>query len=353
VSAASTGRFRLRLAPRRGEWRAVGRRWLIIAAVCAVAIVVVWFVMLRMPGRSHEGPLPAMTDAQLALRAELEADVRKLAAEIGERNVRHPTRLDAAARHVESRLAAAGTVRRQEYLVNDVTCANVEVEIAGVARAGEIVVVGGHYDSVGGCPGANDNATGAAAVIALARRFGGAHPARTLRFVAFVNEEPPFFRIDAMGSAVYAKRCAARGENVVAMLSLETLGCYLDEPGSQRYPVSLMKLAYPSRGDFVTFVGNVASRALVRDSIGAFRASAAFPSEGAALPSWIPGVDWSDHSSFWDHGFPAAMVTDTAPFRYAQYHTADDTVERVDFERLARVVDGLAAVVARLADPEE
>jgi Zn-dependent M28 family amino/carboxypeptidase len=326
---------------------------LIIAAVCAVALFVVWFVMLRMPGRSHEGPLPAMTDAQLALRVELEADVRKLAAEIGERNVRHPTRLDAAARHVESRLAAAGTVRRQEYLINDLTCANVGVEIAGGARAGEIVVVGGHYDSVGGCPGANDNATGAAAVIALARRFAGAHPARTLRFVAFVNEEPPFFQADAMGSAVYAKRCAERGEDVVAMLSLETLGCYRDEPGSQRYPVSLMKLAYPSRGDFVTFVGNVASRSLVRDAIGAFRASAAFPSEGAAPPSWVPGVDWSDHWSFWEHGFPAVMVTDTAPFRYAQYHTADDVVEHVDFERLARVVDGLAAVVARLADPEE
>jgi Zn-dependent M28 family amino/carboxypeptidase len=326
---------------------------LIIAAVLALTLFVVWFVMLRMPGRSRTGPLPPMTPAQEALRAELEADVRKLAEEIGERNVRRPKRLDAAAQYVESRLAAAGTVERQEYLVNGVTCANVEVEIAGGARKGEIVVIGGHYDSVDGCPGANDNATGAAAVLALARRFAGARPARTLRFVAFVNEEPPFFRMDAMGSAVYAKRCAARGENVVAMLSLETLGCYRDEEGSQRYPVSLLKAAYPSRGDFVTFVGNVASRALVRDAIGAFRASAAFPSEGAALPSWLPGVDWSDHSSFWDHGFPAAMVTDTAPFRYAQYHTADDTVDRVDFQRLARVVDGVAAVVARLADPEE
>ena len=326
---------------------------MIIAAVCAVAAFVVWFVMLRMPGRSHEGPLPAMTEPQQALRAELEADVRKLAQEIGERNTRHAARLEAAARHVASRLAPAGTVLRQEYLVDRTTCANVEVEIAGGARKGEIVVIGGHYDSADGCPGANDNATGAAAVIALARRFAGAHPTRTLRFVGFVNEEPPFFAGEAMGSAVYVKRCAARGENVVAMLSLETLGCYLDEPGSQRYPVSLLKLAYPSRGDFVTFVGNVASRSLVRESIGAFRANAAFPSEGAALPGWVPGVGWSDHVAFWEHGFPAAMVTDTAPFRYAQYHTPQDTVERVDFDRLARVVDGLAAVVARLADPAD
>lgn len=324
---------------------------MIIAAAFVLAAFLVWFVMLRMPGSSYDGALPELTRAQESLRAELEADVRKLAAEIGERNVRHPKRLEAAARHVAARLAEVGTVARQEYLVNDVTCANVEVEIAGGARASEIVVVGGHYDSVGGCPGANDNATGAAAVIALARRFAGAHPARTLRFVAFVNEEPPFFRIDAMGSAVYAKRCAARGENVVAMLSLETLGCYLDAEGSQRYPVSLMKLAYPSRGDFVTFVGNVASRSLVRETIGTFRECVMFPSEGAALPSWVPGVFWSDHASFWDQGFPALMVTDTAPFRYAQYHTADDTVEHVDFERLTRVVDGLTAVVARLADP--
>lgn len=350
---SSPPRFRLRVMPRRSEWRAVARRWSIIAAVFAIIALVVWFTCLRMPGRSHTGPLPPMTAAQETLRAELESDVRKLAEEIGERNVRRPAKLDAAARHVEARLAAAGTVQRQEYLVNDVTCANVEVEVAGGARKGEIVVLGGHYDSVIGCPGANDNATGAAAVIALARRFAGTKPARTLRFVAFVNEEPPFFQIDAMGSAVYAKRCAARGENVVAMLSLETLGCYLDAKGSQRYPVSLLKLAYPSQGDFVTFVGNVASRALVREAIGTFRAAAAFPSAGAALPGWIPGIDWSDHSSFWPHGYPAIMVTDTAPFRYVQYHTEDDVVAHVDFDRFARVVDGLAAVVARLADPEE
>lgn len=345
--------MRVRLFPRRSEWRAVVRRWSILAAVLAIIAIIVWFLCLRMPGRSHSGPLPPMTSAQETLRAELESDVRKLAEEIGERNVRHPAKLDATARHVEARLAAAGTVMRQEYLVNDVPCANVEVEIAGGARKDEIVVVGGHYDSVTGCPGANDNATGAAAVIALARRFATAKPARTLRFVAFVNEEPPFFGEDSMGSAVYAKRCAKRGEHVAAMLSLETLGCYSDADGSQRYPVPLLKLAYPSRGDFVTFIGNYASRALVRDAVGTFRASAAFPSEGAALPGWIPGVGWSDHACFWDHGFPALMVTDTAPFRYAQYHTADDVVAHVDFERFARVVDGLAAVVARLADPEE
>ena len=326
---------------------------MIIAAAFALALFIVWFVMLRMPGTSHEGPLPAMTPAQETLRAELEADVRKLAEEIGDRNVRRPAKLEAAAQHVASRLAAAGTVARQEYVVDDVTGANVEVEIKGGARASEIVVIGGHYDSVAGCPGANDNATGAAAVIALARRFAGARPARTLRFVAFVNEEPPYFQIDAMGSVVYAKRCVARRENVVAMLSLETLGCYLDEEGSQRYPVSLLKLAYPSRGDFVTFVGNVASRSLVHETIETFRESAAFPSEGAALPSWVPGVHWSDHWSFWQQGFPAVMVTDTAPFRYVHYHTDDDVPAHVDFERFARVVDGLGAVVARLADPAE
>jgi hypothetical protein len=344
----------MRLAPRHGEWCAAAERWTVLAVVAAAAAAaIIWAVMLKMPGRSHTGPLPPMTVEQDALRVELETDVRVLASEIGERNVRRPARLDAAARHVESRLAAAGAVRRREFLVNGVTCANVEVEIPGGARASEVVVIGGHYDSVADCPGANDNATGAAAVIALARRLAGTRPARTLRFVAFVNEEPPFFQTEAMGSVVCAKGCAKRGEDVVAMLSLETLGCYRDENGSQRYPLPLLKLAYPSRGDFVAFVGNVASRALVREAIGAFRASAAFPSEGAALPGWIPGVGWSDHWAFWQEGFPAAMVTDTAPFRYAQYHTEDDVAERVDFARFARVVDGLAAVVLRLANPEE
>ncbi len=342
----------LRLVPRRAEWRDVVRRWAILAAIVVVVATIVWFFLLRMPGESHDGPLPPLDADGVALRDELERDVRRLADGIGERNTRRPERLEEAARFIEESLRACGTPARQGYELGGRPCANVEVEIRGGARVSEIVIVGAHYDSVPGCAGANDNATGTAGVLALARRFAGSKPARTLRFVGFVNEEPPFFQTGDMGSVRYAKRCKARGEDVVAMLSLETLGCFRDEEGSQEYPAPGLSLFYPSRGDFVVFVGNVASRALTREAVGTFRGAAAFPSEGAALPSSIPGVGWSDHWSFWEEGWSAVMVTDTAPFRSPLYHTPSDTADRVDFDRLARVVAGLEAVVERFANPE-
>jgi hypothetical protein len=300
--------------------------------------------MILMPGRSHRGALPPLTAAQRELRDRLEAHVRRLAGEIGARNVGQPEALERSACWLEESLAglgyAPGALR---FRCEDREVRNVEAERRG--RDAELVIVGAHYDSVGACPGANDNATGVAAALELARRFRDRAPARTIRFVFFVNEEPPHFQTEMMGSLVYARRCRVRQERVAAMLSLETLGCYA---GRQRYPFPF-SLFYPSEGNFVGFVGNLGSRALVRRAIGAFRRHAAFPSEGVAAPAWIPGIGWSDQWAFWEQGFPAVMVTDTAPYRYPHYHTLGDTPDRVDFEGLARVVDGLAAVVEELA----
>ena len=322
--------------------------WLVVAAVLSASGFLVWIFMIRMPGRSHAGSLPPVDPEIDALAAELARDVREIAGRIGERSVRRPAALAEAAAFVERSFVEAG-LRVRRHPVPALAADNVEAEIAGADPAGPIVVIGAHYDSVEGCPGANDNGTGVAAMLALSRRFAASKPERALRFVAFPGEEPPHFGTDAMGSAAYARALRSRREKVAAMLSLETLGCYGDTPGSQRYPIPLLRLAYPDRGDFVTFVGNLGSGALVRRAIGAFRERAAFPSEGAALPSWIPGVGWSDHAAFWDQGYPAVMVTDTAPFRYPHYHVATDTPDRVDYGRLARVVDGLVAVVERLS----
>jgi Zn-dependent M28 family amino/carboxypeptidase len=221
------------------------------------------------------------------------------------------------------------------------------VEVKGGARASEIVIVGAHYDSVLGAPGANDNGSGVAAVIELARLFAAEKPARTLRLVAFVNEEPPFYHSDAMGSRHYARRSKERGENILAMLSLETIGYYSNLPGSQRYPFPL-GLFYPSTGNFIAFVSNLTSRALLHETLASFRRHAGIPSEGVAAPAIIPGVDWSDHWSFWREGWAALMVTDTAPYRYPHYHSAQDTPEKVDYERLARVVTGLHGMLREL-----
>ena len=189
-----------------------------------------------------------------------------------------------------------------------------------------------------------------AATLALARAFAGRHGERTLRLVFFVNEEPPHFQTASMGSWVHARRCRQRGEKVVAMLSLETIGYFSDEAGSQRYPAPF-SLFYPSTGDFIAFVGNYASRRLVREVVGSFRRRARFPSEGGALPGFIPGIGWSDHWAFWQEGYPALMVTDTAPFRYPYYHSVYDTPDRLDYDRMARVVSGLEGVVEDLLNP--
>ena len=226
-------------------------------------------------------------------------------------------------------------------------CCNVEAEIPGKTRPGEIVVVGAHYDTVVGTPGANDNTSGVAATLALARRFSKLENDRTLRFVAFVNEEPPYFQTDQMGSRVYARQCRQQGDNIVAMVSLETLGWYDDRPDSQNYPPPF-GLLYPSTGNFIGFIGNTASRDLVRQAIGTFRQNEQFPSEGAALPEAIPGVGFSDQWSFWQEQYPAIMVTDTALFRYPHYHHAEDTIDKVDFNRMSRVVRGLEKVIAEL-----
>ena len=199
-----------------------------------------------------------------------------------------------------------------------------------------------------GSPGADDNASGVAALLELARLLAGTALPRTVRFVAFANEEAPFFYGDEMGSNLYAARAHAQGERIEAMLSLETVGYFTDQPGSQRYPFPF-SLFYPDTGNFIGFVGNLSSRRLVRRVIGAFRVSTAFPSEGVAAPSGMEGVHWSDHWSFWEAGYPAIMVTDTAPFRYPHYHTATDTPEQLDYTGLARVTGGLAEVVGVLA----
>ena len=308
--------------------------------------------MFGMPGRSFHGPLPELTGDETELRGRLESHVQALAGDIGERNV---ATLDALARAEEYiRRAFNGSayqVAEQTYdipLEPSLTVRNIEVEISGTATPGDIVIVGAHYDTVPGCAGANDNTTGMAAVLELARLLPARTMDRTVRLVAFVNEEPPFFQTDLMGSRVYARRCRERDENVVAMLSLETIGFYADEPGSQKYPFPF-SFFYPDTGNFVGFVGNLGSRSLTRRAIRAFRESTEFPSEGLAAPAWIPGIGWSDQWSFWREGYPGVMITDTAPFRYPHYHTPQDTPDRIDYDRFARVVMGASRVVEVLA----
>lgn len=284
-----------------------------------------------------------------AAAPRLRAHVEMLAGTIGERNIWRYDALQRAAEYIERTLASEGYApRRQTYDVSKLPVSNVEATRTGASRRDEVLVVGAHYDSVTGCPGANDNATGVAAMLELAQRFAARRPARTVRFVAFVNEEPPFFKGPQMGSVVYASAAKQRGDRIVGMLSLETMGYYSDERGSQQYPAPIA-LLYPDVGNFIGFVSNVGSARLLMTARRAFKRHTAFPLQSAAVPDAIPGVGWSDHWSFWQAGYAAMMVTDTAPFRYPWYHTPHDTPDKIDYHRLGHLVDGLEAVVAALA----
>jgi hypothetical protein len=327
---------------------AFARARVAVLAAAVLLVVIAGALMFRRQ-TAATAPLPPLTGPQQELRGRLRAHVERLAAGIGERNVFRPDGLERAAAYVEEQLGARGErVGSQEFTSQGQKVRNLELERRGGARASEMVVVGAHYDSVLGSPGANDNGSGVAALLEVARLLHGRPLPRTLRLVAFVNEEPPFFQGEEMGSVQYSRRCKESGDDVVAMLSLETIGYYSDAPHSQAYPAGL-GLVYPGTGNFIGVVGDVGSRALVHAVEKPLRRHSPVPVVAAALPGFLPGVGWSDQWAFWQQGYRAVMLTDTAPFRYPQYHTEADTADRLDYDRLARVVWGVAETIAELA----
>jgi len=339
--------MRLAIMPRTG-WGKL--RMILLASFLPLLFLMISFMTVRMPGPAFTGPLPPLTPEQEVLRTRLERHVRALAADIGVRSDDEYAKVQRAAAYIEHELQALGyVVVTHEFSAEGRTYRNLEATLGGTTLRQEVVVVGAHYDSAEEAPGADDNASGVAAVLELARLFAGAPQARTVRFVLFPNEEPPWFATSDMGSRHYATEARARNDQIVAMLSIESIGYYDTEPGTQRYPFPL-NYAYPDVGDFIGFVSNLKSRALLHQAISAFRAHTRFPTQGAAAPAWVPGVWWSDHWSFWMEGYPAIMISDTAPYRNPFYHTSQDTPYRLDYDRTARVAEGLAHVVRALAN---
>lgn len=329
--------------------RGIVKRAIAYPAVLLIAVAVLWVVSIQMPGKSFEGPLPPLSAEQLEIQGRLRGHVDMLAGRIGERNYMKMRALDSAAEYIKLTLESVGyATREQTYVAGGATFRNIEAVKNGRTLPNEIVVVGGHYDSVVGSPGADDNASGTAAMLELARLLKDRPTDRTVRFVAFVNEEPPFFFTEEMGSLRYARAARARGDTIVAVLSMESMGYYSDQPGSQRYPPVLGSF-YPDRGNFIGVVGNVGSRSLVRRVVSDFRQYASFPSAGSAAPQQIPGVSWSDQWSFWKVGYDGVMITGTAPFRNRNYHEATDRPDSLNYGHMARVVDGVARSVESLA----
>jgi Zn-dependent M28 family amino/carboxypeptidase len=327
------------------QWLLAGSRLALLALFVGAAMV----FSSHMPHTSFRGALPPLSGKEQEVSTNLQKHVHYLATTIGQRNIWTPGSMLKTATYIRQTFdQTAYPVSLQEYTAYNQKSVNIELEIPGQGRAEEIIVIGAHYDTVLNSPGANDNGSGVAALLEIARLLTASKPDRTIRLVAFANEEPPFYYSKDMGSRQYARRCRERQENIVAMLSLETIGVYSDAPGSQHYPFPL-SLFYPATGNFIAFAGNTGSRDLVHKAIGAFRQNCLFPSEGIAAPELLTGIGWSDHWSFWQEGYPAIMVTDTAFFRSPDYHTSFDVADKLDYERLARVTVGLAETVARLA----
>jgi len=329
--------------------RARGRLVLIVAAALALFVGFAAWFMTAMPGARHHGSLQPLGAEDQQLSANLKAHVLAVASE--EHNVGHPEALERSARYIEATLSGWGyAVSRQEFETEGVRVRNLEVRRTGPgAGKARLIVIGAHYDSAQDAVGADDNGSGVAALLELARLLKSVQPAEGLemRLIFYVNEELPWFGTEKMGSLVHATGLAREERQIVAMLSLETIGWYSDAPGSQRYPFPF-NLLYPSTGDFVAFVANPRSRKLLHRVIGSFRRHTAFPSEGAVGLESIAGVSWSDQWAYWKFGWPAVMVTDTAPFRYPHYHTLRDSPDKLDYDRLARVVRGLEGVVRDL-----
>jgi Zn-dependent M28 family amino/carboxypeptidase len=274
----------------------------------------------------------------------LRKTVKELAGPLAPRSPSHPEKLDAAASYIESTLRDAGyEVATQPFDANGKSVHNIEADLPGGAP---VIVVGAHYDAVTDFPGANDNGSGTAAILEIARLLRPMSVKRTVRFVLFVNEEPPYFQTEYMGSRVHARRARERGDPIALVINIDMIGCYRDEP-SYGFPLNVV---LGKRGDFVAFLANPSSRTKLRQAVAFFRESTQFPSEGMILPEFYSDGASSDQVSYWREGYPAVYVTDTGPVRGCPHHTSADTPEAMDFGRMARVVGGLARTVEGFAN---
>lgn len=308
---------------------------LLLFVICGSALASPARITLHVPPRAD-----GTTPPDAARVARITADVAHLAVTIGERNHDHPGALATAEAWVTAELEAAGlTVRVQDI---DGVGHNL-IASRGPLGTDPYVLVGAHLDTAEGTPGADDNASGVAALLELARNpaVGGGRP---VLYLVYGNEEPPFFQTARMGSRVHALSVAAAGTLPAEVWVLESIGHYRDEPGTQHWPPPF-GLFMPTTANFILLVGNPASADQVQDGLRSFRAASTLPAAGVSVPGAIQGVDWSDHAEYWRIGLPAVMVTDMPPLRNPNYHEPTDLPDQVDPARIAAVVDGMEGVL--------
>ncbi len=322
----------------------------IISVFLIIAIVFgVW--MMMMPPSGPAVMTDKLPEYQQMIAEQIKNDVVYLADSIGQRNMHTPGTMEASVEFIKQRFSSHEfepklhqyTLGRGIY--SGRTATNIIAEITGSDESDEIIIVGAHYDTVPHSPGANDNASGIAVLLALAGELANFKPVRTIRFVAFANEEPPFFQTDDMGSYAYARRSRDQNENIIAMIALDGLGYFDNSPRSQTYPLPGLGFAYPKRAEFIALVTRLSDLSLLKRISAGFKESNLIPSESAALPGFLPGVNWSDHWSFWKQSYSAILITDTLLFRDPDYHSTNDTPERLNYENMARITFSLAKAI--------
>jgi hypothetical protein len=316
---------------------------LVLCLIVATFGIVAWFCLTQPLFSRPQSQQTAGVDA-----ARLERDVRELSQQLLPRDQTHPGNLDRVAAYVHARLAeTGGRVSEQPFAISGNTYRNVICSLG--PQSNDRIVVGAHYDSYHEYAAADDNATGVAGLIELARVLSQAKLPLQVDLVAYTLEEPPYFGTPHMGSVVHAESLRKEGIAVKAMVSLEMIGYFSDAADSQNFPVSLMRAFYPSQGNFIAVVGSLGEGGLVRRVKRAMMASSSLPVYSINAPRFVPGVDFSDHLSYWKAGYEAVMITDTAFYRNHNYHTANDTAEKLDYRRMAMVVAGVYGAVIELS----
>ena len=307
-----------------------------------------WY-MVKCEGEWQGIPFESKSVFNLAeIRKGLESSVDYMAGVLGPRNYVHYAQLQRCKEWIRQRWKSEGyTVNEQTFFIEGKEYTNLEIEFPGRTAPSEIIIVSAQYDTLPDSPGANNNSSGTAILLQLSRLLRNYTPDRTLRLVAFTTEEDPFFGTEMMGSYLYAKRSGQIGENILVTLSLDALGIYKEEPNSQRLPFPF-SLFYPNRGNFLAFIGNLHSRKYLKESTMGFKKGSSFPVKAGAVPEWAKGAGWSDHSSFWKFGYPAIMITDTGGFRSPYHTTKDDTMEKLNFDAMSRIVVGMYSAIVEL-----
>lgn len=316
--------------------------WSIVGLLLVLVVASLWTTQPT-PFVRRRSELGARPDPK-----RIERRVRDLVEQFHPRDGAHPENMRRAAAWIADELGRTGAaVSDQEFPAAGARYVNV---IAAFGPATEdVVAVGAHYDVAGEMPGADDNASGVGGLLELADLLRDAPLARRVELVAFANEEAPYFATAGMGSDVYARSLVAARRRVRGMICLEMLGCFTDAPDSQKLPFTVLKLLYPTRGNFIAVVGNLGGVGIVRRVKRAMREASELPVESINAPGVVPGIDLSDHSSFWRRGLPAVMITDTAFYRNPRYHTERDTPDTLDYGRLAESVAGVLRAVLDLA----